>query len=100
MAICMRNKEKEKTFSYNNHPLIVISFTRTDLITVRGFNKVLYAKYICKVYISEDAIILKECRFEFFVIFGFITVTLVQCLTSHYNLPCCDSVCLLKVKIK
>ncbi len=35
MVICMRNKEKEKKFCYNNHLLIVISLTWTDMITVR-----------------------------------------------------------------
>ncbi len=38
MVVCMRNKEKEKKFGYNNHPLIVINLTRTDVITVRGFD--------------------------------------------------------------
>ncbi len=38
MVIYMRNKEKEKKFGYNNHPLKVINLTRTDVIIVRGFH--------------------------------------------------------------
>ena len=37
MVICMRNKEKEKTFGYNNHLLIVINLTQTDVIIISGF---------------------------------------------------------------
>ncbi len=34
----VRNKEKEKTNGFNNHLLIVISLTWTDMITVRSFH--------------------------------------------------------------
>ncbi len=34
MVICMRNKEKEKEIGYNNHLLIVINLTQTDVITI------------------------------------------------------------------
>ncbi len=38
MVVCMRNKEKEKKICHNNHLLIVINWTQTDVITVRGFH--------------------------------------------------------------
>ncbi len=38
MVICMRHKGKEKKKGYNNHLLIVINLTRTDVITIRGFH--------------------------------------------------------------
>ncbi len=40
MGIYMRNKEK-KRFGYNNHLLIVISLTRTDVTTIRVYFTVL-----------------------------------------------------------
>ncbi len=34
----MRNTENEKEFDYNNHLLIVISLTWTDVITISSFH--------------------------------------------------------------
>ncbi len=38
MVICMRSKEKEKKIGYNNHLLILINLSWTNVITIRSFN--------------------------------------------------------------
>ncbi len=43
----MRNKEKEKQFGYNNHPLTVINLTRTDVINVRDFHSIKFLAFCC-----------------------------------------------------
>ncbi len=51
MVICMRNKEKGKKNSYNNSLLIVINLMRTDVITIRGFHRIIILEAVAVVVV-------------------------------------------------